>query len=189
MANKAQAHGLTAEINRKIAKSYDVEREQQCRDWITAVTGEQFTTPLGSDNFHIALKDGQILCKLVNVIKPGSVRKINTSAMVFKQHENIGLFLKAAEAIGVAPISSFQTVDLYEGKNMPQVLNTIFALGSAAQKVYDGPKLGVKVSDKNVREFDQATIDEGKKYSSLLTAGTNKGATQAGMSFGTQRKM
>lgn len=191
MANRGQAHGLTAEINRKIASKYDVEQERECREWITAVTSEKFDSALGSDNFQAALKDGQILCKLVNVIKPGSVRKINTSAMAFKQQENVGLFLKACEDLGVNSISLFQTVDLYEGRNMPQVISTLYQLGSAAQKSgYKGPTLGVKMADKNVRQFDQATLDEGKKYSSLMTAGTNKGASQAGMTgFGTARKL
>ena len=44
--------------------------------------------------------------------------------------ENIQLFLKAAEAYGVPRASLFQTVDLYESRNMAQVLNTLLQLGT-----------------------------------------------------------
>ncbi|XP_072032441.1 calponin-3-like [Amphiura filiformis] len=131
MATRTQAHGLTADINRKIAANYDVEREIVARDWITQLTGEELQGPPGMDNFHLALKDGVILCKLVNVLQPGSVKKINTNKMVFKQRENISMFLTACSDIGVASHSSFQTVDLFEKQNMVQVLSTLFILSSA----------------------------------------------------------
>jgi hypothetical protein len=35
--------------------------------------------------------------------------------------ENIGNFLAAAESLGVAKNDLFQTVDLYEAQNIPQV--------------------------------------------------------------------
>ena len=35
--------------------------------------------------------------------------------------ENIGNFLSACEAYGVPKADLFQTVDLYEGQNIPQV--------------------------------------------------------------------
>lgn len=35
--------------------------------------------------------------------------------------ENISIFLKGAEALGVPKHDSFQTIDLYEKKNMTQV--------------------------------------------------------------------
>lgn len=76
-----------------------------------------------------ALKDGIILCKLMNKIKPGSVPKINTSGASFKMMENINLFQKALREYGLADIDVFQTVDLWEKKDISQVTMSLFALG------------------------------------------------------------
>ena len=43
--------------------------------------------------------------------------------------ENIGNYLSSCENYGVPKTDLFQTVDLYEGQNMPQVINGIIALG------------------------------------------------------------
>ena len=51
--------------------------------------------------------------------------------MAFKQMENIGNFLNGCESIGVKKLDLFQTVDLYEGQNMAQVLNGIAAVGES----------------------------------------------------------
>ena len=75
-----------------------------------------------SGDVIIALKNGKVLCKLINAIKPGSVKKINENKMTFKEMENINCFLSACEEIGVKKVDLFQTVDLYEGQNIPQVI-------------------------------------------------------------------
>lgn len=41
------------------------------------------------------MRNGVLLCKLVNCIAPGSVKRVNESRMPFKQMENISNFLKA----------------------------------------------------------------------------------------------
>jgi len=48
------------------------------------------------------------------------------------QMENIQLFLNFCESYGVPKTGLFQTVDLYEGRNLPQVLNCIQQLGTEA---------------------------------------------------------
>lgn len=55
--------------------------------------------------------------------------KINNSLMSFKMMENIGNFLEACQELGVSKFDLFQTVDLYEGENISQVVNDIYALG------------------------------------------------------------
>lgn len=49
-------------------------------------------------------------CRLVNEIKAGSVKKINTSTMAFKCMENINNFLASATTLGVPSQEQFQTV-------------------------------------------------------------------------------
>lgn len=44
--------------------------------------------------------------------------------------ENIQIFLTAAEAYGVPRTSLFQTVDLFEMRNMAQVLSCLLQLGT-----------------------------------------------------------
>ena len=67
----------------------------------------------------------------------------------------------------------------------------ILLILSQAQKMgFQGRCIGVKLAEENKREFDESTLNEGKKHSSLFTAGTNKGASQAGQTaFGMQRKL
>lgn len=72
-----------------------------------------------------------MLCRLINKIKPGSVGKVNESGGQFKMMENINNFQRALKAYGVPDIDVFQTVDLFEKKDISQVTNTIFAIGRA----------------------------------------------------------
>ena len=175
MAERPKGYGMTAELAEKKAAKYDPQLEAQARAWMQKVTGVPF--PAGS--FHDALKNGVYLCKLINALQPGSVRKINESKMAFKMMENIGNFLSACEAYGVPKADMFQTVDLYEEQNMAQVVTSIHALGRKAGSK-GKPGIGPKEATKNVRTFDQQTLEAGKAVIGLQM-GTNRGASQAGM--------
>ncbi len=65
----------------------------------------------------------------MNKIKPGAVAKISTKGGAFVLRENIQLFQNAARAYGVPDNELFQTVDLFEKKNIAQVTLAIHALG------------------------------------------------------------
>ena len=66
----------------KIQGKFDPELAQQVIDWVNAVTGES----VGSSRQAIQddLKNGVIVCNLINTLQPGSVKKINESKMAFK---------------------------------------------------------------------------------------------------------
>ena len=87
----------------------------------------------GADAVQEKLKDGIILCNLMNKIQPGSIKKFNKKAkMPFMQMENIGLFNEAIRAYGVQSDYVFVTTDLFEGQNMVQVILGLRALGTKA---------------------------------------------------------
>lgn len=187
MANRPDGYGFTAEIRTKQDSKYDSKLESEARAWLQALVGEPF--PSGS--FYEALKNGVYLCKAINKLKPGSVAKINNSKMAFKMMENIGNFLSAAEAYGLPKTDSFQTVDLYENQNLPQVITAIHALGRVAgKKGHRGPTLGPKEASKNIRAHNAE--DQKRASASVigLQMGTNRGANQAGMTaYGTGRQI
>jgi len=112
-------------------------------EWIEAVTGES----KGDLQVQEWLHDGQVLCKVVNTIVPGTVKKIHTGKMVFKQRENITFFQDFCRQQGVPEISMFTTDDLFDGKNMVSVMHCIFTFGGRVQVTFPDfePKLGVAI--------------------------------------------
>jgi hypothetical protein len=65
----------------------------------------------------------------MNKLKPGAVAKITTKGGGFALRENASCFCNAARAYGVPDNELFQTVDLFEKKNIAQVTLAIHALG------------------------------------------------------------
>ena len=188
MASRPCGYGLTSELQEKREANYDPKLEAEAKEWLVALVGEPWPNP---GDFHAALQDGVYLCKAINKLTAGSV-KISTSKMAFKKMENIGNFLEKASEFGVRKIDLFQTVDLYEKANMNQVVLGIHALGRVAQKKAPAsfPKLGAKESIKQTRHFDaeEQKIASGKVIG--LQMGTNRGASQAGMTpYGLHRQV
>eukprot|EP01121_Diplochlamys_sp_Union-15-3_P006988 TRINITY_DN1757_c0_g1_i1.p1 TRINITY_DN1757_c0_g1~~TRINITY_DN1757_c0_g1_i1.p1 ORF type:complete len:227 (-),score=46.08 TRINITY_DN1757_c0_g1_i1:82-693(-) len=140
MANQGPSYGIVASIKQKRAETYDVALESAIQKWIEAVLQIKFPS-----NFQASLKDGVILCKLANALRPNSVRKFDTGTNLkpFRMMENINAFLKACVALGLHQNDCFVTVDLYEGKNMNTVLDTLQLLAKHAKSMtgYKGPNL------------------------------------------------
>ena len=187
MADRPKGYGMTAELKDKQDAKYDHTLEANAREWLESVAEEK----MAPGNLHEALKDGVFLCKVINKLNPGSVPKISTSKMPFKMMENIGNYLAAADGYGLGKADSFQTVDLYEGTNMVQVVNAIHALGRVAQsKGYKGKTLGPKQAVKQERNFDPNEQKIASQSVIGLQMGSNRGASQAGMTpYGLQRQV
>ena len=193
MANRPTGYGLTAETKRKIDSKFDAYLANDALDWIEAVCNEAiFADREGSDlkkYIQGKLKDGVILCKLINTLQPGSVTKVNGGKMPFLQMENIGKFLEGCYSLGVKKEDLFQTADLYEGANIVQVVNGIAALGRKAQAVgIEGPQFGPKESTAAPRSFTDEQLQAGKGIIGLQM-GSNKGASQSGQNFGKTRQI
>ncbi|KAF4532774.1 hypothetical protein B566_EDAN003555 [Ephemera danica] len=163
------------------------EQEAEVLQWIADVLGE----PLPNGAYEDVLRDGVVLCNLINKIAPGSVKKIQTKGTNFQLMENIQRFQQAIRKYGVPDEEIFQTADLFERRNIAQVTLCLYSLGRITQKhpEYAGPRLGPKMADENKRDFteDQLRASEGQVN---LQMGFNKGASQSGHGgFGNTRHM
>lgn len=58
----------------QMKQRYNTKEEEDAMDWIERVTGREV------NNFHEHLKSGRTLCELVNAIRPGAVKRINTKS-------------------------------------------------------------------------------------------------------------
>lgn len=61
------------------------EQEQEVLNWISAVLGE----PLPGGAYEDVLQNGVVLCKLINKLSPGSVKKIQEKGSNFQLMENV----------------------------------------------------------------------------------------------------
>ncbi|XP_004390283.1 transgelin-2 [Trichechus manatus latirostris] len=190
MANRGPAYGLSREVQQKIEKQYDTDLEQILIQWITSQCRKDVSRPQpGRENFQNWLKDGTVLCELINGLYPegqAPVKKIQASSTAFKQMEQISQFLQAAESYGINTTDIFQTVDLWEGKNLACVQRTLMNLGGLAVARNDGlfsgdPNWFPKKSKENPRNFsdnqlqeDEDTVKE--RASNLLKATQGVGA-------------
>jgi len=117
----------------------DAGQELKVQQWVKELVGEWPEEKTYDD----ALKDGILLCRVMNVISPGAVNKINMTGAGFKLMENIVKFQEALTKYGVDKEDIFQTNDLFEKKDLGAVTNTMFALDRAVGKAGDwtGPRL------------------------------------------------
>ncbi|XP_067842630.1 LIM domain only protein 7-like isoform X8 [Heptranchias perlo] len=122
--------------------------------WVEAVTGKSF----GNKDFRSALEDGVLLCELVNKIKPGVSKKINRLSTPIAGLDNINVFLKGCQKLGLKEAQLFHPGDLQDlstrvtvkreetQRRLKNVLITIYWLGRRAQHEphYNGPYLNLK---------------------------------------------
>uniref|UniRef100_A0A4W6DR42 Transgelin n=1 Tax=Lates calcarifer TaxID=8187 RepID=A0A4W6DR42_LATCA len=215
MANRGPSYGLSREVQEKIDQKYDPDLEQKLVDWIVAQCGGNLERPQpGKQNFQNWLMDGTVsgypsavcmvwlVChfnfiKLINSLYPRGkepIKKIPETQMAFKQMEKISQFLQAAEAYGVTTTDIFQTVDLWEGKDMAAVQRTLMALGSVAVTKDDGHYRGDRdwfhrKAQGYRREFTEEQLRQGQSLIGLQM-GSNRGASQAGMTgYGMHRQI
>ncbi|XP_037655749.1 LIM domain only protein 7 isoform X6 [Choloepus didactylus] len=126
----------------------------EAQRWVEAVTEKNFETK----DFRASLENGVLLCDLINKLKPGVIKKINRLSTPIAGLDNINVFLKACEQIGLKEAQLFHPGDLQDLSNrvtikqeetdrrVKNVLITLYWLGRKAQSnpYYIGPYLNLK---------------------------------------------
>jgi hypothetical protein len=169
----------------QVAGKRDLDEERQAQAWIETITGEKFV-----GRYEDTLRNGILLCKLMNKLRPGIIQKINVNGGDYKYMDNLSQFLRAAQSYGVPEVDLFPANDLWELKNIAGVTQTIFAIARACYRhpEFRGPFLGPRPAEENRREFTVEQLRAGEGMIGLQ-AGNNKGATQAGLNMGATRKI
>ncbi len=73
--------------------------------------------------------------RLINVILPGSVKRVAKKGSNFQLMENLAAYQKACKKYGVPEEEIFQTVDLFEARNIRQVVMHLYALGRTVSRL------------------------------------------------------
>ncbi|XP_036239742.1 LIM domain only protein 7 isoform X3 [Molothrus ater] len=147
----------------------------EARRWLEAVTRQCF----GTEDFRAALENGVLLCDLINKIKPGIVKKINRLPTPIAGLDNINVFLKACENIGLKEAQLFHPGDLQDLSNrvtvkpeetnrrVKNVLITLYWLGRKAQSDpdYNGPYLNLKAFEKLLGQALSKALEESSQPS------------------------
>ncbi|KAM9960840.1 hypothetical protein ACTFIW_009996 [Dictyostelium discoideum] len=128
---------LNSDIRTKEAFKFSPELQKAAQDWIEEVTKEKFKLP----SFSSSLKDGILLCRVINTIIPNTILYINNGNSSFKKMENIGNYLKGCLVVGLKKTDLFDTPDLFEEKNINFVISNIHVLGNHVNKMYSHLKL------------------------------------------------
>jgi len=166
------SYGLDAELKNKMDSKYSPEMEAKAREWLESVTGGK-----QRGSFQDWLKDGRVLCSAMAKLNSNLVKTVNQGGSAFKERENVSNYLAACKTYGVKETDLFMTEDLYEGKNLGQVVQNVCALASVAlskgSRHGKNVGLGVQMSTENRREFSAETLASGNAIPSRQTQGSH----------------
>lgn len=128
------------------ARGHDYEslaRRRSVATWIEKMTG--IPVPTSCDfSFRSALKDGVLLCRLMNRLSPFSVPKVVDNNDLDANVEggvincaNLDNFLLAAEKFGMPPENLFSIDDVFEGtwEDRPKVAECLYQLERIAEQM------------------------------------------------------
>ncbi|XP_070406225.1 LIM and calponin homology domains-containing protein 1 isoform X4 [Nothobranchius furzeri] len=154
MASPAADIGHSHQQHHPVTESAAEPAFQEAQKWIEAVTGRCF----GDRDFRGGLENGILLCELLSSIRPGLVKKINRLPTPIAGLDNLSVFLRGCEELGLKGSQLFDPGDLQDTSTRPtakgsdcsrrlkNVLITIYWLGRSANGCisYSGPTLDLK---------------------------------------------
>lgn len=98
----------------KQASKFNDEEAHYLLEWIKELTKEDFNTAGSPENFKAVLKDGQLLCRLLNSIQAGVIKKIMKPISNFNCMENINQFTNVVRQLGVLDEETFQSGEWFD---------------------------------------------------------------------------
>lgn len=113
--------------------------QKDVKEWVVTILGDQIDKGVVLNNDLLAvLKDGVILCQIINATFGEGTVKFKESKMAFVQMENIEKFLNFCKSQGVPQDELFQTVDLYEEQDPYQVIMSLQSFSRMLNKTFPG---------------------------------------------------
>uniref|UniRef100_A0A671NE38 Rho guanine nucleotide exchange factor 7-like n=1 Tax=Sinocyclocheilus anshuiensis TaxID=1608454 RepID=A0A671NE38_9TELE len=88
-----------------------------------------------------SLRDGVVLCKLLERLRPGSTSRSKFCTFIRFIFELMNVFsFLACVIVAFFPLQVFEANDLFQGQNFSKVLNCLVALNKATSDKYESPK-------------------------------------------------
>ncbi|CAB4392721.1 unnamed protein product [Rhizophagus irregularis] len=144
--------------------------QKAAREFIEQTLGSK----LSGNDLHEILKDGVLLCSLMNKLQPDVIPQISRKDLPFVKMENISNFLNAARKFGLHSSDLFQTVDLFEGKHMERVIATILAIERAVEGKYVRRNSDVSIEQPIFDKFKDLNIKQTEKSDSIKETKSEK---------------
>lgn len=146
-----------------MAVSHNELLDEQVTEWLQYL-GEE---PRNGQDWADWIGDGQLICRVANIIVPGSVARITKSKKPFKKMENISCFIKVCRQIGVPDQDLFAPQGLVQGTEVgiKSFLRCMDVFGIMVQKnckEFPGPHLGF---DPNGGVFKPSSSSGSQRFS------------------------
>jgi len=128
--NGNKIYGIDADLFLKQESKRDKDWERKVMLWVQEALEEPL---VDVDNVYLSLRTGVELCKLLNKLKPGTIKKFASGKLnVLSERQNIEDFLKAIAALGVPNKDICACGDLHSQKNPGAMVTTLYALHRVA---------------------------------------------------------
>jgi len=170
------------------------EHKSELLDWVEAVCGEKVPR---DQAFEEVLRDGVILCNMMNKLLPGSIPRVHPSSpstrdQWMQNHEAVRL---AMRTLGVAEGEIYSATDLTDGNNIKHVVKSLAALARIVSNKpnYQGPEMSLKTpvlfhwEEQELRVVSPGTSKTGSSSgTSKDKSGSSKRSSQVGICLGNQ---